>query len=64
MSEMEKAAADQYRQHAEDAERAAQGAQDDHAKKVYREIAQRWRQTAEQVDRQRAWTRRRKNAVN
>jgi hypothetical protein len=64
MSEMEKAAADQYRQHAEDAERAAQGAQDDRAKKVYREIAQRWRQTAEQADRQRAWTRRRKNAVN
>jgi hypothetical protein len=52
---MEKAA-DHYRQHAENAERAARGAQDEHARKLYLEIARRWRETAEEADRQRWWT--------
>jgi hypothetical protein len=57
---MEKAA-DQYRQHAENAEHAAQGAQDEDAKKLYREIARRWRETAQEADRQRWWRRRANN---
>ncbi len=52
---MEKAA--EYLEHVEDAERAAQGAQDEDAKKFYREIARRWRETAEEADQHQWWTR-------
>jgi hypothetical protein len=47
---MQKAASDQYWQHAEDAERAAEAAQDHAAKELYREVARRWRETAEEAD--------------
>lgn len=51
---MEKAA--EYLQHAEDAERAAEFARDDDARELYRRVARRWRQTAEEAERQRWWT--------
>jgi hypothetical protein len=53
---MKKAAADQYRRHAEDAERAAQASADYEVKEFYREIARRWRETAGDADPQRWWT--------
>jgi hypothetical protein len=53
---MKKAGADQYRSHAEAADRAAQAARDSEAKRFYIEIARRWRETAEEADRQWWWT--------
>ncbi len=42
--------------HAEEADRAAEAAQDHEAKHFYREIARRWREAAEQAERQHRWT--------
>jgi hypothetical protein len=53
---MKKAGADQYRSHAEAADRAAQATRDFEAKQFYIEIARTWRETAEEADRQWRWT--------
>jgi hypothetical protein len=53
---MKKVAADQYRRHAEAAERAAEATQDFEVKGFYFEVARRWRETADQADRQWWWT--------
>ena len=47
------AQAEEYRQKAEEAEAQAQAAKDQAAREVYRDIARRWREMAEQVDRYR-----------